>query len=252
MSKPGHSDEQLVKMSLVEHLSELRKRLIIVAVFFLATSSISFQFVRKIADELMALGNGFRFVYLAPSELFMQYFYLSIICGVVLTSPVIVYEIWRFICPGLKKQEKRAISYALLCGFGFFAVGAVFAYYVMIPIMLQFFLNMSSGISIEPMISFANYVGFISSTILTFGLVFEMPVVVMTLTRLGLLKPKWLTKNRGAAILVIFVVAAIITPPDVVSQTLVAVPMVILYELSVVLSKAIFVRRQNRQQQLEA
>lgn len=245
ITDPG--EEQLATMSLIEHLGELRKRLIIVVIFFLAATLVSFQFVNWMADKLMALGAGYQFVYLAPSEMFMQYVWLSIIAAIVLTAPVILYELWKFVCPGLKKREKAAIGMALFSGFFFFIGGAVFAYFVIIPVMLRFFANMSAGQIVEPMISIANYIGFITSNMLTFGLIFEMPVLVMALTQIGILQPGWLAKNRGAVIVVIFIIAAIITPPDVISQMIVAVPMVVLYELSILLGRILLRRKQHRQ-----
>lgn len=243
---PG--EEQQETMSLVEHLGELRKRLIVVVIFFLIATLVSFQFVNGMADKLMELGKEYRFVYLSPSELFMQYIWLSVIAAIVLTAPVILYELWKFICPGLKKREKTAIGMALFTGFFFFIAGAVFSYFVIIPVMLRFFISSSAGLRVEPMISIANYIGFITSNMLTFGLIFEMPVLVMALTQIGLLQPKWLAKNRGTVIVVIFILAAIITPPDAISLTIVAVPMVLLYELSITLGRIL--QRGKRQRQI--
>lgn len=248
--KAKEKKDEFSKMSLVDHLSEFRKRLIIVIVFFLISAVISFNFVQFFVNALIDLAQGYNFVYLAPSELIMQYVKIALICGVSLTSPIILFELWMFVCPGLKKKEKFSVFMAFLCGFAFFCLGAIFAYSIMIPIMLQFFLKIDSTQTIQPMISFANYLSFITSNLITFGIVFEMPVITTLLASLGILKPEWLSKGRGTIIVVIFVVAAFLTPPDIVSQFLIALPMIGLFELSVLLCKILVFRRKRRNEKL--
>ncbi len=240
--------EELEKMTLIEHLNEFRKRLIIVAICFFAFTILGFYFAQDFVDQLVILGEGYSFVYISPSELFMQYVNISVIAGIVATSPVILFEIWKFLCPGLKLKEKTVMCFAFFSGFIFFLIGAAFAYFIMIPFLLQYFLKVDATQTIKPMISFANYVGFVTSSLLTFGLIFEIPIVTMVLSQLGLLKPEWLVKSRKIVIVVIFVVAAFLTPPDIVSQVIVAIPMLGLYELSVIICKVLFLKRQRNKQ----
>lgn len=238
-------DDSFIKMSIIGHLDELRKRLIIIVVcFFIATIG-SFTFVQVFVDHLIQLANGYEFVYIAPAELIMQYVKLAVLLGVSITAPVILYQIWEFLCPGLTTKEKTTLFFALFSGFIFFAIGSSFALFIMIPIMLQFFLNVDVTHTITPMISFANYMSFITSTILTFGIVFQMPVVTMALSQLGLLKPEWLIKSRKVVIVLIFILAAFLTPPDLVSQIFIGIPMIGLYELSVVICKALVARKKK-------
>ncbi len=242
------NDEEFAKMTLVEHLGEFRKRLIIVVICFFLLTMVSLYFVQFFVDKLILLGTGYEFIYITPSEIFTQYLLISVIAGLVATSPVILYEIWKFLCPGLKTREKAVMFFAFMSGFVFFCIGAAFAFLIMLPVMLQYFLKVNTTQLIRPMISFANYISFITSTLLTFGIVFEMPVVTMVLTQLGLLKPEWLVKSRKTVIVAIFVIAAFLTPPDVISQTMVAIPMLVLYELSVIVCKLLVLRKRRMKQ----
>ncbi|WMJ85532.1 twin-arginine translocase subunit TatC [Anaerocolumna sp. MB42-C2] len=251
INKKNSADDELVKMSLVEHLSEFRKRLIVVAVCFFISTIASFYFSQEFVDRLVLLGKGYTFIYISPSELFMQYINLSVIAGIVITSPVILFELWKFLCPGLLLKEKAIMCFAFLSGFAFFLIGAAFAYFIMVPFLLQYFLKVDTTQTIKPMISFANYVSFITSSLLTFGLIFEMPIISMVLSNLGFLKPQWLVKSRKAVIVAIFVIAAILTPPDIISQIMVAIPMLLLYELSVIVCKFLYLRRKKKRQKLD-
>lgn len=127
-----------------------------------------------------------------------------------------------------------------------FILGALFAYFIVVPITLTFFMSVDSHEAVQATISIQNFISFVLTTLITFGIIFEMPVVTILLTQLGLLKTEWLTKSRKVVIVVIFIIAAIITPPDVVSQILVAIPMLFLFEISVVLSKIIRRRKKDR------
>lgn len=244
------ADEELVesgeerKMGLTDHLGELRSRIIIVAVAFGVFTIGSFIFVDPIVTAMMGRSKGFSFVYLSPAELVTSYVKLAVIMGIVLSSPVILYQIWGFLKPGLHVNEKRAGFGALLGGMVFFVLGAVFAYFVAIPFTLDFFLNFDTTGMISPMISFENYMSYIINTMLAFGAVFEMPVLTLLLSQLGILKPAAMVKFRKYAILLIFIVAAVITPPDVFSQVMVAVPMILLFEISVGVCRVIMKRKE--------
>lgn len=234
------------RMSLMGHLGEFRKRLTKIVGIVLLTFIVSYLFIEPIVTALVNLGTGFEFIYTSPTELLTTYIKISFIMGLVLASPFIAFEIWAFVKPGLKPNEKRVGLGALVAGLGFFLVGALFAYFVMIPFTLNFLLNFDTVGLIDPLISFSNYISYIVSTLVAMGLVFEMPVLSVMLTSLGILKPTLLVKARKYAILVIFIIAAIITPPDVISQVMVGIPMIILYEISIALSKRVFAKKQAR------
>jgi len=153
------------------------------------------------------------------------------------------------VAPALTREEKRAVRPALIGGIGFFCLGAAFSYFVALPFMIQFLVNFSRSDFIHSSISVAAYLDFMIGMLLTFGLVFEEPMLAFVLTSLGILTPHLLRKVRSYAIPVIFALAAVITPPDVVSQFMVAVPMIVLYELSILISAAIYRKKQRAAQE---
>lgn len=194
-------------------------------------------FIRIIVGSAQEL--GYQMVYIAPAELITQYIRLAVVCGLVLSSPIILFEVWAFMRPGLKKSENFTVFLSLFFGLLCFMLGAAFAYFITLPFMLNFFITLDQYQTVTATITIQNYLSFVMSTLITFGIVFEMPVITMLLSNLGILKPQLLTKSRRVVIVVVFIVGAIITPSDVVSQVLVSIPMLILYEISVVLCKII-------------
>lgn len=225
--------------TLVEHLGELRKRIIIISIAVILCTGISFRYIQPIMAELISAGeNYFEFIYISPSELFLAYIKVAIIFGVILSLPILLYQIWLFVRPGFEKVAGRHILLALLAGVIFFFIGALFCYKVVLPLALRFFGGMTIE-NINPMITVANYIGFVSSMILAFGLVFEMPMLVLLLSKIGIISSGFLKKYRKYVILIIFILSAILTPPDVVSQILLAIPMLILYEISILLAKLV-------------
>lgn len=220
------------KLTILEHLTELRKRLVKIAIVNLIATLICYQFIHIIMELILNLNTGMNLVYISPSELFLVYVKISIICGIVLSSPFTLLQIWLFVSTGLYKKEKIYIILSSIVGIIFFAVGVIFCYIVVLPTTLNFFINISIS-DIEPMISISSFVSFISTMLVSFGAVFEIPIVVFLLSIIGLLKPQMLIKKQSLIIVIIFVAAAFITPPDVISLTLLAIPMVILFELSI-------------------
>jgi sec-independent protein translocase protein TatC len=233
------------KFTLVEHLAELRKRLFIILIVAIGTSSICFFYVDRVVQDLLKPGKQLDFVYLSPPELFLAYVKISLLAGIIISSPITFYQIWLFIKPGLEKTEKRFILVSLFGGVFFFIAGTTFAYKIILPITIDFFAKLKIE-DIEPMISFGSYIGFISSILLSFGLVFEMPMLIALLTKFKIISAPTLRKNRKIVVLIVFIVAAILTPPDVISQILLAGPMVLLFELSIVISS--FLGNENKQE----
>lgn len=235
------ADKNLDVMGLIEHLREFRNRLSIALVAFMIVTLVSFNFsddiVKYMVETVQEL--GYTLVYLAPGELFTQYIRLSVICGLVFSSPVTLVEVWAFIRPGLKKSESAIVFLSLMTGLGCFVIGALFANFIAMPLILNFFIQVDKYQTVAATISIQNYLSFVLSTLISFGIVFELPVIIVLLTQMGLMKPQWLTKSRRIVIVVIFVIGAIITPPDIVSQILVSIPLFILFEISIVLSKIV-------------
>ncbi len=219
-------------MSLAGHLQELRRRLVISVTAILGFSVLAFIFIQKFVDLMLRLSEQFSFVYLTPAELVTAYLKLSVILGLVFASPIILWQVWAFVRPGLTDGERRSGLAALVAGFGFFLLGALFCYVVVLPMTLSFFYGFNASTDITASISFNSYMTFVLGMLVVFGAVFEMPVLSFMLGRFGVIKAQWLRKGRKYAILIIFVVAAIITPPDAVSQIMTAIPMLALYELS--------------------
>ena len=224
-------------MTVAGHLTELRRRLFWSILAFVAMSVVCFIFIQRFVDAATALSPDFSFVYLSPSELVTSYMKLALVLGLAFSSPVILWQIWSFVQPGLTKTEQRAARSALVAGFAFFVAGMAFCFFVILPVTLQFFYNFNGSKDIVPSISFQNYMNFVLGMLTAFGIVFEMPVLSYLLARLGLLKPGTLVAARKYAVVLVFVLAAIITPPDVVSQLMAALPMLGLYELSIVVAR---------------
>lgn len=236
--------KQTSSMNLTGHLRELRNRIVISIVTLIAAFLIFFQFADNIVDHLTKIGAefGYAFVYISPQELFLQYMKVGFIGALCIASPVLLYHIGRFIAPGLKKNEKLVMFLSMIFGLFFFLIGVFFAYKITLPFMLNFFVSVNTTSNITASISIANYITMLVTTFLVFGIVFELPVVTVILTQLGFLKPEWMVSARPFAIVVIFVVGALITPPDIVSQCLISGPMIVLYQLSIYLCK-IFCKR---------
>lgn len=232
------------KLTLTEHLGELRKRLIISFMAIIICAFAAYRYMDKIIDIITRPAGELEFIYLSPPELFMAYIKISLVLGLIISSPIVLLQIWGFVKPGLKKKEKKYVVFALSMGTIFLLMGVVFAYYIIVPMTIKFFTGVSVD-RITPSFSFANYISFVSSLLLSFGLVFELPLLIILLTQLGLVAPKTLRKYRKFIILIIFIVSAILTPPDVVSQVLMAIPMVLLYEFSVMVSSVIYRKKKQ-------
>lgn len=223
-------------MSYLGHLAELRKRLFRSVAVLIVTSAGAFYWVEIFADFLLVPAGNLDFIYLSPPDLFMTYVKLSLSVGLVISLPVILFEIWMFISPALTKVEKRSIFFSLCAGSLLFLIGASFAYYIIIPFTIKFFLGYESA-RITPMLSITEYFRFLFNLGLSFGAAFELPILSGLLGALGILKAEILIKARRIAILLIFIAAAIITPPDIISQVLLALPMLGLYEISILILK---------------
>ena len=225
------------EMALSGHLKELRNRLLICLAFLIVAFLVCLFYAADLVKLLTDIGEayGYRYVFIAPQELLMQYFSVALIGGICAALPVILYQLWAFIRPGLEKKENLFFVLAVLFGLVFFGVGVYFAYRIMLPFMLEFLIKVNAGTTITATISVQNYVSFLLTIFLIFGAVFELPVLSVLLTQLGLVKVAWMKKGRRVVIVLMFLLAAIITPPDVVSQIMVAFPMIGLYELSILI-----------------
>ena len=245
--KPG-GDEG--RMTLFEHFSELRKCIVIIAAAFFIGAVGGYYFAPRFLRTCLDLAVGYTFVQISPAELLGQYLKVSIIIGLVIAVPVFIWQAHRFARPGLEKNEDRVFLAVMLSSVFFFSVGALFCYLIVIPFMLQFFLSLNT-IEIEGMYSVKEYVNYMVGVTVAFGIIFEIPVLSSILALLGILRPEMMRKAGRAVIVVCFIVGAAITPTDVVSQLLVAVPMCLLYYLSIAIVAAIVGARARRHPEAE-
>lgn len=234
-------------MTLVGHLRELRNRILLILFIILLAFTVSYNYIEVIMAKLIDLAPGYEFIYIAPSELFMQQMKVSLIAGVIVASPFILYELWAFIHPGLKQREKNIILFSLIFGFFSFLIGCLFAYFLVIPNMLVFFRTVTDQHIVQASVTIEKFIGFVLSILVTFGVVFEIPVLISLLTQLGVLKPEWLVKGRRMIIVGIFILSAVITPTtDIMNMLVMAVPMLFLFEVSILLSRLIYKRKKQR------
>lgn len=221
------------QLTTVEHLDELRRRIFVsIAVVILASVG-SYSFVDKLLPYIVRPAG--KLVFIQPLEAFVTHIKLAVLCGIIISLPVLLYQIWAFISTGLKQNERRYILFYGPVSFIFFLLGAVFAYTVIVPNGMKFLLGFASDY-LQPMISVSKYISFMVVVVLSFGLVFELPIAILFLTKINLVNAKFLRKNRRIAIILIFIIAAILTPPDVFTQIMMAVPLMCLYEVSILLS----------------
>lgn len=232
------------RLTLVGHLEELRKRIIFIALVVVIGSAVSYFYVDIIVDFIIQPAKDLHFIYLSPADLFLAYIKISLVSGTIVTLPIILYHVWRFILPGMALKQKIYIILANFMSMIFFIAGASFAYYLIVPLTIQFFTKMSRQ-EIEPLFSFASYTSFMSSILLSFGITFQLPILILLLTQFNLITPAFLKKSRKIFILLIFIAAAILTPPDIISQILLAAPMILLLELSIIISSAIYKRKKS-------
>lgn len=227
-------------MTLLDHLSELRVRLVRCLIALAVGFFACYGFAEQLFNYLMipltrALPAGGKLIYTALPEAFFVYMQVALVAGAFLASPYLFYQIWSFIAPGLYDDEKRHIIPIAGASALFFVAGAAFCYFQVFPYAFEFFVGFATDI-IEPMPKLDEYLGFTLKMLLAFGLIFEMPLFAFFLARLGLVTAQWMRKTRKYAILAIFIVAAILTPPDVFSQLMMAAPMLVLYEISILVA----------------
>jgi sec-independent protein translocase protein TatC len=238
----GQSENDREKvMPFLDHLEELRQRLLkcILAIFVFTTSS---YFLSKQIMKILIrpFPGDKKLIFLAPAENFMVHLKVSLFAGIILSLPVIFFQLWKFIAPGLYKKERKYVPLIVFFSTFFFLIGATFCYFVIIPFGLNFLLNFNPD-QFDAAIQIKEYLKFVTMLILVFGIVFELPLLAFFLTKLGILTPEFLRSKRRYGIVAIFIVAAILTPPDVFSQLCLAFPLMFLYEISIWVS--FFVRK---------
>ena len=229
------------KLPITSHLEELRKRLIICFIAIGIGFFGSYFFSKKIFNLLMiplieVLPSGGSFIFTGLTEAFFTYLKVSLLAGIFVASPVILYQIWSFIAPGLYENEKRYALPFVFFSTIFFVGGALFGYFVVFPFGFRFFMSFASE-TILALPSIKEYLSFSTRLLFAFGIVFELPLFVLFLSKIGVVNAKMLSSQRKYALVLVFIVSAILTPPDVTTQLMMVVPLLLLYELSIWVAK---------------
>lgn len=244
------------EMPFLEHLEELRWRILWSLSAVVVGTVAGFVLVHYFGVmELLILpmreayqDPNFELIYLSPADPFFITLKLAVVVGILLSFPILVYQLWSFLSPALEKHEKRAIVPALYLGLILFSAGVALAYFIALPLTMSFFQNFQAEV-LEEQLEVGKTLAFITKLLMGFGVIFELPVVVMILSALGLVTPEFLRSKRRHAMVLITVLASFLTPGDVITLTIMLmVPLFFLYEFSIVLSRMIWKRKRAREE----
>lgn len=229
------------KLPFMSHLEELRKRLIVCAIATGIGFVIAYFFSERLFQILIAplkavLPEGERLVFTDLPEMFFTYIKVAFIAGILAAAPVIFYEIWMFVAPGLYQNEKRYLIPFVVCSTFLFVGGALFGYFIVFPFGFKFFIGFTNEY-VKALPKVKEYFSFSIKLLFAFGIVFELPVVMFFLAKMGIVTPELLKKKRKYAVLLTFTLAAILTPPDVITQCMMAVPLILLYEVGIIVAR---------------
>jgi sec-independent protein translocase protein TatC len=224
-------------LTVIEHIDEIRKRLMVIVVFFVIGVIGSF-FIAKPVIKFLQSEAGYEefhaFNVVDPIALYLK---VIVFVAIVLISPVIMYQVWAFIAPGLHETERKVTLSYIPFAFLLMLVGLAFSYFVLVPFVMNFMKELSGELGITQTVGINEYFTFLFQILVPFGIIFQLPIVLLFMSRLGILDPQKLVKIRKYAYFALFVIAAFITPPDLMSHLLVTVPLFILYEISIVISR---------------
>ena len=227
------------KLTVLGHLGELRSRLIKCVIAVAITSLISFIFAKQIFDILILPAGEIDLIYIEMTEMIGTYMRVSLASGIILAMPYLIYQVVMYVSPALTRKEKKYVYLILPWVTLMFVGGVAFSYFILIPPATKFLITFGSDIA-TPQIKIGNYISIVTRLLVAIGLVFELPVLTTFLARIGVITPKWLANKRKLAIIFAFILAAIITPTfDPINQSLVAIPLIILYEMSIWLAKLV-------------
>ncbi|WP_281170741.1 twin-arginine translocase subunit TatC [Jeotgalicoccus marinus] len=235
-----------------EHFDELRKRILIAMYFFVAALFIGFFLSKPLINQMQNAPwtENIQMHAFQVTDPLKIYLVVIIIIAFIIILPVILYQLWAFIAPGLYEKERKVTLLYIPIAMVLMLIGMAFSYFIVVPYIIQFTFELSLEMGIETTIGINEYFGFLFRTVLPFGVIFQLPVVVLFLTQLGIITPMFLKQNRKYAYFIMFVLAAFIAPPDFMTHLLLTVPMIILYEISIYVSKVGYRRYLKAEQQL--
>jgi sec-independent protein translocase protein TatC len=231
-------EEEELQMTLVEHLDELRKRLVRSAMGIGVATAIAFLFTPRLLEFLLSLGGLSKAYTFEPQQAFLTFFQVALMTGIGLSSPWILYQVFAFVVPALTRREKRLLYSFLPLVAIFFCIGIAFGCFVTVPFALKYLLGFTLNGLVEPLIGINSYISFVTTFLLWMGLSFELPIIIFFLSKTRIVNVKRLVAYRKYAILAAFILAAVITPtPDPLNQIIVAIPLWILYEVGILLAR---------------
>ncbi|WP_028983180.1 twin-arginine translocase subunit TatC [Sporolactobacillus terrae] len=239
------------KMALIEHFNELRRRMIAVFIVFIASSATMLFFVKRCYLWLVHdLGVGSKLAVLGPTEIVSVYFLIAGVAALAVTVPFAAWQLWRFVAPALSEKERRVTLSYIPAIFLLFIGGLVFGYEIVFPNILHFLLGLNDG-TFQVVFTTERYFRFMTHSVLPFGFLFELPVIVVFLTNIGILTPVRMRKMRRIAYFVLIVVGVVLSPPDFVSDILMSVPLLLLYEICVSVALITYRRKVRRSRKTE-
>lgn len=244
MVRKKRTNSEDMEMNLVGHLTELRKRLIITAISFVIFFIVGFIFVKDIYS-FFETDINFDLYYNSPGDIIWIFLTLAGIVALIGTTPVLSFQLWLFIKPGLTKSERKTSLAYVPAVFLLFILGLTFGYILFINLILPFLISLNDGMFIE-LFTVDKYFKFLFRMTLPFALLFEIPIIIMFLTSLGIFTPDFLKKTRKYAYFILLIIGALVTPPDIFLQLLVAIPLFMLYEISIYLSKIVYRKKQAK------
>ena len=239
------------KQPFMSHLEELRKRLVICAIGVGAGFVIAYIFSERLFQLLVAplkavMPEGDQLIFTNLPEMFFAYIKVAFIAGIMAAAPLIFYQLWMFIAPGLYQKEKKMAIPFVISSTILFVGGALFGYFVVFPFGFKFFIGFSNDY-VKALPSVKQYFSFSMKLLFAFGAVFELPVIIFFLSKMGIVTPQFLRQKRKYAILLTFALAAILTPPDVITQCMMAVPLIVLYEIGIIVSRIAQKKKEDRE-----
>lgn len=239
---PSHNNEASLnsplstgEMSLEDHLQELRRRIIICLVAVAVTTTASYFFAENLVTVIAAPAG--KLYFMNPAEVFFSYLKVSFFAGFLVALPVVLYQAWAFVVPALTRSEQTLSLILVPSSVVLFFIGILFSYFFVLPAAVQFFLGFATE-SLQPMFSLGQYLSFVIYFLLPFGFIFEVPLFILVLAKLGVIDSSFLIRKRKIVLVLAFVIGAVVSPtPDVFAQTMIAIPLILLYQISILLVK---------------